>query len=60
MDFLLSAKRDRRAPGRFLRQAIDQSGAPEKITIDKSGANMAAIEDYNVDHDVNRALRQAK
>ena len=60
VDFLLTAKRDRRAAGRFLRQAIDQSGVPEKITIDKSGANTAAIEDYNVDHDLNIELRQVK
>jgi putative transposase len=60
VDFLLTAKRDRRAAARFLRQAIDQSGTPEKITIDKSGANTAAIEHYNADHGVNIELRQAK
>src|SRR5438552_3584527 len=60
VDFLLTAKRDRRAAARFLRQAIDQSGAPEKITIDKSSANTAAIEHYNADHGVNLELRQAK
>ena len=60
MDFLLTAKRDRRAAARFLQQAIDHSGTPEKITIDKSVANTAAIEHYNVDHDLNIELRQAK
>ena len=44
VDFLLTAKRDRKAALRFLRQAIGQNGVPEKITIDKSGANTAAIE----------------
>ena len=53
IDFLLTAKRYRRAAGRFLRQAIDQSDVPAKINIDKSGANTAAIEEYKVAHDVN-------
>jgi transposase-like protein len=39
VDFLLTAKRDRKAALRFLRKAIGQNGTPEKITIDKSGAN---------------------
>ena len=60
VDFLLTAKRDRKAALRFLRQAIDQSGLPEKITIDKSGANTAAIDDYNTDHETDIELRQAK
>lgn len=60
MDFLLTAKRNRRAAGRFLRQAIDRSGVPEKITIDKSGANTAAIEDYNSNTNSRIELRQVK
>ncbi|HEX4430217.1 MAG TPA: IS6 family transposase, partial [Frankiaceae bacterium] len=43
VDFLLTAKRDRRAALRFLRKAINQNGTPRKITIDKSGANTAAL-----------------
>ena len=50
VDFLLTAKRDRKAALRFLRKAFGQHGTPEKITIDKSGANTAAIESYNADH----------
>ena len=42
VDFILTAKRDRKAATRFLRKAIDQCGTPQKITIDKSGANTAA------------------
>jgi transposase-like protein len=38
VDFLLTAKRDRKAAVRFLRKAIGQNGVPAKITIDKSGA----------------------
>ena len=60
VDFLLTAKRDRKAALRFLRKAIDQSGIPDKITIDKSGANTAGIEDYNRDHETDIGLRQAK
>ena len=45
VDFLLTAKRDRKAAARFLRKAIDQCDTPKTITIDKSGANTAAIEE---------------
>src|SRR5450631_2716193 len=47
VDFLLRAHRDKAAACLFFEQAIEQNGAPEKVTIDKSGANAAAIEDYN-------------
>ena len=60
VDFLLTAKRDRKAALRFLRQAIGQNGVPEKITIDKSGANTAAIESYNTDHEAGIEIRQVK
>jgi putative transposase len=60
VDFLLTAKRDRKAAYRFLRKSIDQCGTPEKITIDKSRANGAAIEDYNSNMKTNIELRQAK
>jgi putative transposase len=60
VDFLLTAKRDRKAALRFLRQTIGQNGVPEKITIDKSGANTAAIESYNTDHEAGIEIRQVK
>ena len=60
VDFLLTAKRDRKAALRFLRKAIGQNGMPEKITIDKSGANTAAIESYNTDHEAGIEIRQVK
>ncbi len=50
VDFLLTARRDRKAAARFLGKAIGQCGTPAKITIDKSGANRAAIASYNADH----------
>jgi putative transposase len=44
VDFLLTAKRDHKSTLRFLRKAFDLHGTPEKITINKRGANTAAIE----------------
>jgi transposase-like protein len=41
-DFLLTAKRDRKAALHFLCKAAGQHGTPVKITIDGSGANSAA------------------
>jgi transposase-like protein len=49
VDFLMTAKRDCKAALRFLRKAIGSSGMPEKITIDRSGANTAAIESHNAE-----------
>jgi transposase-like protein len=60
VDFLLTAKRDRKAALRFPRKAIGQNGTPEKITIDKSGANTAAIESYNKDREAGIEIRQMK
>jgi DDE domain len=59
VDFLLTAKRDRKAALRFLRKAIGRHGVPEKITIDKSGANTAVIVSYTaLDPCVFNALRK--
>jgi putative transposase len=60
VDFLLTAKRDRKAALRSLRKAIGQNGSPEKITIDKSGANTAAIESYNTEHEAGIEILQVK
>jgi putative transposase len=60
VDFLLTAKRDRKAAVRFLRKAIGRHGVPAKITIDKSGANTAAIASYNLEQDAEIELRQVK
>jgi putative transposase len=60
VDFLLTARRDRKAVLRFLRKAIGRHGVPEKITIDKNGANTAAIVSYNADHDTDIEIRQVK
>ena len=45
---------------RFLRKACGQHGKPEKITIDKSGANTAAIEGHNSEHKAGVEIRQVK
>lgn len=60
VDFLLTAKRDRAAAKRFLRKAIRHQGTPEKITIDKSGANKAAIESHNDEQGTTIEIRQCK
>ncbi len=60
VDFLLTAKRDRKAALRFLRRAIGQNGAPKKVTIDKSGANTAAIESYNAENEADIEIRRRK
>ena len=60
VDFLLTAKRDKAAARRFLERAINLHGLPEKITIDKSGANTAAIHSVNEDACLDIELRQCK
>ena len=47
IDFLLTAKRDTKVARRFLNKAIGSNGKPSLINIDKSGANTAAIKEYN-------------
>ena len=60
MDTLLTAKRDHKAALRFLRKTIGQHGVPEKITIDKSGSNTAAIESCNANHGTDIEIRRIK
>jgi len=50
IDFLLTEHRDEPAAKRFLTKAIRRHGVPEKITIDGSAANEAAIKSYNAAH----------
>jgi putative transposase len=44
IDFLLTAKRDTATTKRFFDKAMAANGAPDKATMDKSGANKAAID----------------
>ena len=48
IDFMLSKKRDEAAAKAFFVKAIDASGLPEKVTIDKSGANNAGLNAINL------------
>ena len=60
IDFLLTAHRDTEAALRFLKKAIRGGGVPEKITIDGSEANEAAIKRYNEAHGTAVIIRQVK
>jgi transposase-like protein len=60
VDFLLTPQRDKAAAEAFLRKAIRSQGLPEKITIDQSGSNTAAIKRYNRTHQTAIAIRQSK
>ena len=60
IDFLLTKQRDKKAARRFLNKAIGRHGIPEKITIDGSDANAAAIKSYNEDHGTSIEIRQVK
>ena len=48
VDFMLSEQRDGKSARRFFKKAIDTNGPPEKVVIDKSGANLAALQWTNV------------
>ena len=60
VDFLLRAKRDHAATGAFFERAIDRHDVPEKITINKSGANTTAIVSMQADSGLPIAMRQSK
>ena len=60
IDFLLTKERDEQAAKRFLTKAIRRHGVPEKITIDGSAVNEAAIKSYNEAHGTAIAIRKMK
>src|SRR6184192_1053021 len=60
IDFLLTEQRDQEAALRFLKQAIRRHSVPEKITIDGSAANEAAIKSYNEEHGTAIEIRKVK
>ncbi len=47
VDFFLSPTRDTEAAFAFFEKAIERSEQPEKVNIDKSGANLAGLELLN-------------
>ena len=60
IDFLLRAHRNLAAARRFFERAIERHGVPEKITIEKSGVNTAAIVGMCTDSGVDIEMRQSK
>ncbi|MCP5244231.1 MAG: IS6 family transposase [Burkholderiales bacterium] len=58
--FLLTAKRDKAAAKRFFDKAMQANGVPEKVTMDKSGANKAAIDEINANREIPIVVRQVK
>ena len=60
IDFLLRAKRDKTAALRFFEKAMRANGDPEKVTIDQSGSNKAAMDEINKDREVPILVRQNK
>ena len=60
VDFLLRAKRNHAAARAFFERAIDLHGVPEKITIDKNGANTAAILSLQADSGLCIEMHQPK
>ena len=62
IDFLLRAKRDATAAKAFFRKAFKENGRPEKVAIDKSGSNKAALDFFNKDvsKDQEIEIRQIK
>ncbi|HST79054.1 MAG TPA: IS6 family transposase [Verrucomicrobiae bacterium] len=60
VDFLLTAKRDAAAARRFFEKAMRHNAVPDKVTMDKSGANQAALEQLNKEREVPITIRQVK
>ena len=60
IDFLLTAKRDKKAEMRFFEKAMQANGIPEKVTMDKSGANKSAIDQIIEDREIAVEVRQIK
>jgi putative transposase len=48
LDFMLSERRDEAAATNFFRRTITNNGWPEKVVIDKSGANLAGLQNMNL------------
>lgn len=53
----LTAKRDKAEAQRYLERGINRHGLPEKVIIDKSAANTAAIHSDNIDAYLDIELR---
>lgn len=60
VDFLLTARRDKAAAMRFFDKAMKANGIPEKLTMNKSGANKAAMDEINARGETPVIARQVK
>ena len=60
VNFLLAAKRDKAAAMHFFDKAIQANDVHEKVTMDKSGANEAAIDEINASSGSPIIVRQVK
>jgi len=60
VDFLLRAHRDKAAARRYFEKSIEQNGDPQTVTIDKSGANLAALDALNAEREIPIKIRQNK
>jgi hypothetical protein len=54
------AQRDKAGAHRYFEKSIDQNGEPDTVTIDRSGANLAALEAINADRETPIKIRQSK
>ncbi|WP_235025632.1 DDE-type integrase/transposase/recombinase, partial [Caballeronia terrestris] len=52
--------RDKAAAPRYFEKSIDQNGEPETVTIDKSDANLAALDALNAERETPIKIRQNK
>ena len=60
IDFLLTAKRDKKAALRFFTKAVGRNGKPSLANIDKNGANHSGIQLFNKAHGRLIKIRQCK
>ncbi|MDE1489168.1 IS6 family transposase, partial [Xenorhabdus bovienii] len=56
VEFLLTAHRDKKAALRFFKKAMRQHGQPDVVTLDKSGANKAALDEINKEKPKNKPI----
>ncbi|CDG98714.1 transposase [Xenorhabdus bovienii str. puntauvense] len=56
VEFFLTAHRDKKAALRFFKKAMRQHGQPDGVTLDKSGANKAALDEINKEKPKNKQI----